>query len=216
MTEKWLINGKEYVNCNCDYGCPCQFNAPSTHGKCEALGAIVIDEGHYGDTKLDGLCFVMAFKWPSEIKDGNGQGQIFITEKADENQREAIRKIASGEASEPGTSHFYIFNSTLSKMHDLVVMPMEIRIDVEARKAEVRIQDVLKSSGNPLINPFTGEQVKKGIHLPDGFEYVYAHMGSGTTSFKSAFELEFKDSYGQFSVLYMNEAGVIRDQAVPL
>ena len=24
---KWEIKGREFGNCNCDYGCPCQFNA---------------------------------------------------------------------------------------------------------------------------------------------------------------------------------------------
>ena len=23
---KWTIKGREFVNCNCSYGCPCQFN----------------------------------------------------------------------------------------------------------------------------------------------------------------------------------------------
>jgi hypothetical protein len=22
----WVLKGTEYGNCNCDYGCPCQFN----------------------------------------------------------------------------------------------------------------------------------------------------------------------------------------------
>jgi hypothetical protein len=34
MTE-WHLQGRELVNCNCDYGCPCQFAAPPTHGNCE-------------------------------------------------------------------------------------------------------------------------------------------------------------------------------------
>jgi hypothetical protein len=26
--------------CNCDWGCPCQFNAKPTHGNCEGVGWI--------------------------------------------------------------------------------------------------------------------------------------------------------------------------------
>ncbi len=26
MDVKWAISGKEFINCNCAYGCPCQFN----------------------------------------------------------------------------------------------------------------------------------------------------------------------------------------------
>ena len=31
---KWEIKAREFGNCNCDYGCPCQFNALPTHGHC--------------------------------------------------------------------------------------------------------------------------------------------------------------------------------------
>ena len=30
----WLIAGKSFGNCNCDYGCPCQFESLPTHGGC--------------------------------------------------------------------------------------------------------------------------------------------------------------------------------------
>ena len=36
------------TTCNCAWGCPCQFNALPTHGRCEAMVAVRIREGHYG------------------------------------------------------------------------------------------------------------------------------------------------------------------------
>ena len=55
---KWTIKGREFVNCNCSYGCPCQFNGLPTHGHCQAVGGFEIEQGHHGSTKLDGLKFV--------------------------------------------------------------------------------------------------------------------------------------------------------------
>ena len=52
--EKWMIKAREFVNCNCAYGCPCQFNALPTHGNCEAVAGMEIDQGYHGDTRLDG------------------------------------------------------------------------------------------------------------------------------------------------------------------
>ena len=52
---KWHLKGRNFSHCNCSYGCPCQFNALPTHGNCEAVVGIVIDEGNHGGTKLDGL-----------------------------------------------------------------------------------------------------------------------------------------------------------------
>ncbi|PPR28097.1 MAG: hypothetical protein CFH38_00171, partial [Alphaproteobacteria bacterium MarineAlpha10_Bin1] len=48
----WRIKAREFANCNCAYGCPCQFNALPTHGTCEAAIGFQIDEGHFGDVKL--------------------------------------------------------------------------------------------------------------------------------------------------------------------
>ena len=60
----WEIQGTELMNCNCSYGCPCQFNALPTHGHCAAMGAIEIDSGHYGDVVLDGVRIAVVFEWP--------------------------------------------------------------------------------------------------------------------------------------------------------
>ena len=51
----WEFKGRELVNCSCDYGCNCQFNGLPDKGHCYAVAGIQIDEGHHGDTRLDGL-----------------------------------------------------------------------------------------------------------------------------------------------------------------
>ena len=33
---QWTINGREFINCNCTYGSPCQFNGFPTYGNCHA------------------------------------------------------------------------------------------------------------------------------------------------------------------------------------
>src|SRR3989304_7669467 len=108
MAARWMIRGVEYNNCNCAWGCPCQFNAPSTHGHCEAGGAGLIEEGHFGATRLDGLRFAMLLQWPGEIAEGNGRQQMIIDARADAAQREALRKILHGESTTPGATHFFV------------------------------------------------------------------------------------------------------------
>ena len=51
----WMLKGKRLVNCSCDYGCACEFNGLPTQGYCEGLEAMEIDEGYFGDVRLDGL-----------------------------------------------------------------------------------------------------------------------------------------------------------------
>jgi hypothetical protein len=212
MIDRWTICGKEFVNCNCAYGCPCQFNSPSTHGFCEAISSVLIEEGHYNDTSLDGLNFCLLLKWPGEIADGNGRSQVIIDERANEKQREAINKIAHGESTAPGATHFYVFNSTMSEVLETLYASIEMSIDIEARKAHTKIEGLVESSGAPLISPFNGEEIRKGIHLSDGFEYTYAEMGNGNSRITAGIQLGLTNTYGQFNILHMNQDGVIRDQ----
>ena len=37
VSVEWEIKGTEFVNCNCAYGCGCQFNALPDKGFCEAV-----------------------------------------------------------------------------------------------------------------------------------------------------------------------------------
>src|ERR1051325_6984120 len=69
----WTIHGREFVNCNCSYGCPCQFNGLPTHGNCQAVAGMQIEQGHHGTTKLDGLKFIGIFRWPGAIHEGKGE-----------------------------------------------------------------------------------------------------------------------------------------------
>ena len=210
MSDKWMIRGREYGNCNCDWGCPCQFSAPSTYGKCEAIVSGIIEEGYFNDTRLDGLNWVILVKWPGEIIAGNGTQQVIIDERANDDQREALRKILHGESTAPGSTHFFVYNSTMSEVLETLSKPIELTIDVEARTGSIKVPDMIESAGTPITSPIDGSISRSRIHLPNGFEYTYAEMGMGTTSVKGSIELEFSGSYGQFNLLHMNQDGVIR------
>ena len=210
MSDSWTIRGKEYANCNCAWGCPCQFGSRTTYGHCEATGAGEIEEGHFNDTRLDGLNFVLLLYWPGEIAEGDGTQQIIIDERADGAQREALQKILHGESTAPGATHFFVYNSTMSTVLETLFAPIDLSIDVEARQAQVRVDGLVESRGIPITNPFSGDEARSRIHLPNGFEYTYAGMGSGTSKVRAGIELDLSDSYGQFNVLHMNQDGVIR------
>ena len=140
MSDTWTIRGREFVNCNCAPGCPCQFNSPTTHGFCEAAAGMVIDKGRFNDIKLDGFNVVYLIKWPGEIAAGNGTRQLIIDERADTTQRQAIETIVSGGATKPGATHFYVFESTVSTRLKTLFKPIDLEIDVEARHAAYRGQ----------------------------------------------------------------------------
>ena len=210
MADQWMLRGVEYSNCNCSYGCGCQFEAPSTHGFCEAMGSGHIEEGYFNDIRLDGLNYVMLLQWPGEVAAGNGKQQIMIDERANADQREALRKILYGESTVPGATHFFVFNSTMSNVLETLFVPIEFSIDIEARQATVNVPDLVESTGIPITNPFTGGDHRARINLPEGFEYTVAEIGSGSTKAQAGITLNLSNSYGQFNILHMNQDGVIR------
>src|SRR5260221_14362072 len=117
---QWTIKGREFVNCNCSYGCPCQFNGLPTHGDCQAVGGFEIERGHHGSTKLDGLKFVGIFRWPGAIHEGKGEAAGGIDERATEPQRAAPLRIVTGPNTEPRAKIFKLFASPFEKLDDPV------------------------------------------------------------------------------------------------
>jgi len=210
MTDRWMIRGAEYGNCNCAWGCPCQFNATSTYGSCEAVSGGHIESGHFNDTSLDGLTWALLLWWPGEIADGNGREQIIIDERADAAQRDALGKILLGESTAPGATHFFVYASTMSEILETLYAPVEVTIDVAARRASLRVPGLIESTGSPIIDPNSGEEFRARIELPDGFEYTTAEMGTASSTSTAGIELSLENSYAQFNVVHMNQDGVIR------
>ena len=209
----WEIRGVEFVNGNCAYGCPCQFNALPTRGFCEAVGAIRIEEGRYGDVPLDGLKAAFIFQWPGPVHEGRGKCQAIVDERADERQREALLRILSGEDSEPGKTSFYVFASTMEEAFPPIFAPIEFDVDVDARRGRIRVEGLIEGEGEPIRNPVTGNEHRARIDLPDGFEYTLAEMGSASARTDGKIKLRLENSYGQFARLHMNNSGPIRAKA---
>src|SRR5262245_66484149 len=102
----WEITGRELVNCTCEYGCNCQFNALPDKGHCHAVAGIQIEQGHYGKTRLDGLRIAAIFKWPGPIHEGNGEANQFVDENAEDAQPQALQKTMSGHETHPIATSF--------------------------------------------------------------------------------------------------------------
>ena len=205
---KWSIQGTEFVQCNCAYGCPCQFNALPTHGHCHAIAAFQIDQGRHGDTQLDGLRFALIVSWPGAIHEGHGEAIPIVDERASPAQREALLRIISGEDTEPGATLFQVFSTTFSTVHEPVFSRIELAIDVDGRTANVEIPGLIEARGEPIINPVTGAPHRARINLPSGFEYDVCEVGRGWTKTQAPIKLSLTDSHAQFAHLHMTESGI--------
>jgi hypothetical protein len=98
----------------------------------------------------------------------------------------------------------------MSSVLDTLYEPIELSIDVDGRTANVKVGELVESTGAPIISAFSGEPTRSRIDLPNGFEYTVAEMANGNSTVRAGIELDFTDSYGQFNALHMNQDGVIR------
>ena len=206
----WEIKGRELVNCSCEYGCNCQFNALPDKGHCHAVAGILIDEGHYGQTRLDGLRIAAIFKWPGPIHEGNGEAIAFVDIKADEKQREALLKIMTGQDTDPFATMFAVYASTVTRMSDPVFTDIDLQLDIDGRKGRIFVKDYIETVGKPIVNKATGAESRAQIVLPDGFEYTVAEIGSASSRTTGPLEVVLTDTYGQFARLHLNNHGVVR------
>jgi hypothetical protein len=205
----WMIEGVEFNNCNCDYGCPCQFESLPDKGNCQGFEVVRIDRGHFGDVRLDGLCAALIYAWPGPIFEGKGQMQTVIDERATEAQREALKTVLHGGETAEGATHWWVYAAMSDTHHPPLYKPISFEVDVEARTAKVAIPGLLISEGRPIRSPATGQDHRVRIDIPNGIEFEQAEIGSASTTTSGAIAMTLKDCYGQFNRLRHSGGGVV-------
>lgn len=206
----WKLKGRELANCNCDYGCNCQFGGFPDKGGCQAVVGLVIDEGFHGETDLAGLNVAVVFRWPGAIHEGKGECAAFVDERANDAQRQSLLTILTGGDTDPMATVFAVFASTIETMHEPRFLSIEFDVDIEGRRGRLRVPGHVEMDGEPIINPASGDEVRAQICLPEGFEYEVAEIGSGSSRSIAPMVLEHAASYGQFAHIHLDSRGVVR------
>jgi hypothetical protein len=158
----WTMKGTLIIACNCDYGCPCNVNGRPTVGKCEGGWTWQIEEGAFGEVKLDGLNFGLYANWPAAIHEGNGVATSLIDESADPRQREALQTLVEGEAGGP----WVIFRKTFIELDGPHYVPY--RVETETRLPRVSGGERLAIETEYIRNPVTHQTVHPRLALPEG------------------------------------------------
>ena len=183
---KWSIEADYFQACNCDYGCPCEFEAPPTQGYCEGMGAWKINKGRYGNVSLNGLSFGFVARWPEAIHKGNGTAALFFDEKSKPEQRDALMQIASGKA---GGMPFEIIATTFSKVLEPQYVPFKFRI--KGKNSSVQIGRSAEMAFEPIKNPVTKSQESIRVEHETGFIFKSAEVVSAKLCKGRTGELDF-------------------------
>ena len=95
------LAGDVLIACNCDWGCPCNFNARPSRGFCQGGWIWTFESGHVDDVTVQGLGVAVFSKWPGAIHEGGGRATCYIDARAKDAQRVALTRVVRGELGGP-------------------------------------------------------------------------------------------------------------------
>lgn len=204
-SPQWRIETEYIQSCNCDYGCPCNFNALPTYGNCEALVGYRIIKGNFAETKLDGVAFALGAWWPKAIHFGDGIAQIYIDKKASAQQIKAIEEITSGKH---GGAIFAIFASTFKEVKPTVITTIEFHYD--PYDAWFSVEGAGEVRSGHILNPITNDPWEGEILVPGGIGFKRGTVTSVDWQWQSGdIHLKHEKKNGHASITTLANEGCI-------
>lgn len=192
---KWWAKGLLFENCNCQLICPghMSFKQQCTHERCMGHWAIHIDEGRYGNVPLNHLNMVILYDAPQKMYEGGWTEAFYIDERANDQQREALETIFSGQAGGP----WKILSMFVSERQQTRYVP--IHLEDNGRQKKMWIDGYF----NTTINAIRAKDDKGEVVLSNLFNQIHSSqqvLARGETrGTDGAFDIKNKDTHALYS-----------------
>jgi hypothetical protein len=203
---EWSFEADYFTVCNCDWGCPCNFDARPTEGRCMGLSAWNITTGRFGETRLDDTRFAVFYSYPGLVSEGQGTACTYIDSSATKSQQDALEEIGSGRA---GGGIFELFGQQLvTTWLRTKIVPIEFGFRNGAGR--VRIEGFVEAESELLSYP-DGTVILPEIDLPHGIEFKKALMTNASHwSIHDADLLaNYHDKYGAVARVKFTQDGCV-------
>jgi len=197
MTPKWRMSGFLLGECNCDWGCPCSFDAPPTNGDCKGVYTWIVKKGVYRDVKLDGLVLAIPGAWPAAVHLGHGTSVLLLDNRAKPDQRKALESLGKGEAGGP----FAVFASVTERWLPTVFASFDFKLDGMQSALRVDAGKIYDLALSRIKNPVTGDEEEIYLDKPSGFTAKRSELGMSVAARFKIPGLAFDNSgqYAEFS-----------------
>lgn len=165
---QWQVTGDWFDVCKCAIPCPCTFAQAPTYGDCEGILAWHIREGHYGDVNLDGLNVVALGYFEGNIWEGEAKATMgmYMDERADESQRQALTVIFSGQGGGwPGE-----FADFIGEVRGIEYVPITFEIADDLAYWSAEVPGKATARAEALTGPTTPDGKRVQLHNPPGAE----------------------------------------------
>jgi hypothetical protein len=176
----WRLAGDWFDVCRCRVPCGCTFAQPPDEGQCDGILAWHVREGNYGDVTLDGLSVVAVASfegniWAGEAKPSMG---IFIDERADERQREALQTIFAGEAGGWPAG----FAQLIDEVRGIEYAPIDFDIADDLSNWRVEVPGKARGSAEALVGPTSLPGTRVEVHNAPGAEVGPGQVATWATA----------------------------------
>lgn len=194
----WHLTGDVVIACNCDWGCPCNFNARPSRGHCEGGWIWVVERGEVDAVEVGGLGIAVFADWPGAIHEGGGRAICYVDERADDRQHAALARVLRGEVGGP----WGLFIST----YDLAE-PLRARFDVHLAEygSRVAIGGAVTLELQTIRNPVSQAEAHPEMVLPEGLVVKRGRLAASKI-FRVGGALDY-DHSGQYAAFGRFEYG---------
>lgn len=164
--KKWRIKGILFENCNCQIVCPAHvsFKQLCTYERCMGHWSIHIDEGQFGAIALNDLNVIILYDTPQLMFNGGWIETIYIDERANEMQRQAIEGILTGQTGGP----WVILSRFVEKRNATRYLP--IHFEDQGRKKRMWIDGLFDTT----IENLRGQDRDKDVVIENMFNHLHA------------------------------------------
>lgn len=203
---KWSFEADYFTACNCDWGCPCNFNARPSEGRCMGLCAWDILSGSFENVDLSGTRFAVYYKFPGPIEQGKGTACAYLDARATPSQKGALEKIGTGKV---GGGMLGLFATDLVTTW-LPTKTVSIDFEFQNGKGRVRIEGYGEAESDLLSYP-DGTVIRPSLDLPHGIEFKQGLMTNAKRWWWRDAELlaSYADKYGAVARVRLGEEGCV-------
>lgn len=135
----WILKGGYFETCNCVTSCPCIWLQPPSEGNCKLLVAWHIESGRFNDQSLDELNVALACYAAGNMKEGGWQAALYVDERANDLQFDAITQIFGGQQG----GHPSILMSLVGEV--LGIKKVKIDYQEEGSKRQLAIPEIAQA-----------------------------------------------------------------------
>jgi hypothetical protein len=177
---RWRVAGDWFDVCRCRVPCGCTFAQAPDEDQCDGILAWHVRDGNYGEVQLDGLNVVGVASfvgniWGGETKAAMG---LFIDERADERQRDALQTIWGGQVGGwPGG-----FAELIGEMRGIEYAPIEFEIAEDLAQWRVEVPGKARGRAEALTGPTTPEGARVQVHNAPGAEVGPGQVATWATA----------------------------------